>query len=281
MKMSRRGSKKKKYMSVKEMGDLLGIKKSERYWLLKKDYFKVIEAGGKMWVEMESFEKWYASQTRYHKITGEEPGREVTAVSLSVKEIAALLKTSEGSVYELIHKGRIPVIWEEGKIRILRKDFWGWYDCQIKYRLNKKDIPKEKGKDYLISVPELAGLLNISTGEVYRLAGDPEYDSCFTTTLVRDRIYISYRDFGRFLKSQDKYRYDPKRDPAVVRADGRCWLNIRQACWHAGVSKTTLINWCRQERFPVRRAGKNVRIPLTEFEEWLKKREEEGRKWHP
>ena len=31
----------KKYMSVKEMGDLLGIKKTDRYWLLKKGYFKV------------------------------------------------------------------------------------------------------------------------------------------------------------------------------------------------------------------------------------------------
>ena len=38
----------KKYMSVKEMGDLLGIKKTDRYWLLKKGYFKVVTIGGKI-----------------------------------------------------------------------------------------------------------------------------------------------------------------------------------------------------------------------------------------
>ena len=41
--MSATGTKKKKVMSVREMGELLGIGKSDRYWLLKKGYFKLLK----------------------------------------------------------------------------------------------------------------------------------------------------------------------------------------------------------------------------------------------
>lgn len=67
----------KKYMSVPEMGRLLGLKKTDRYWLVHKNFFKTEVILGKMRVELESFEKWYANQVKYHKVTGEEPGLEL------------------------------------------------------------------------------------------------------------------------------------------------------------------------------------------------------------
>ena len=56
----------KKYMSVPEMGRLLGLKKTDRYWLVHKNFFKTEVILGKMRVELESFEKWYANQDWYH-----------------------------------------------------------------------------------------------------------------------------------------------------------------------------------------------------------------------
>ena len=89
-------------MSVKEMGDLLGIRKTDRYWLVHKNAFETNTIRGKMWVNIESFEKWYANQVKYRKVTGEEPGLELKEWSLSPRDIAQLLEIPEYRVYELI-----------------------------------------------------------------------------------------------------------------------------------------------------------------------------------
>lgn len=41
----------KKYISVSEMGRLLGLKKTDRYWLVHKNFFKTEVILGKMRVE--------------------------------------------------------------------------------------------------------------------------------------------------------------------------------------------------------------------------------------
>ena len=47
---------KKKSMSVREMRRLLGLGKTESYWLVKKNYFDTVIIAGKMRVMIESFE---------------------------------------------------------------------------------------------------------------------------------------------------------------------------------------------------------------------------------
>lgn len=100
-------SPEKKYMSVPEMGRLLGLKKTDRYWLVHKNFFKTETIMGKMRVELESFEKWYANQVKYHKITGEEPGLELKQRSYSVQEIAQMLQVSESVVYDEMNKAGV------------------------------------------------------------------------------------------------------------------------------------------------------------------------------
>ena len=99
-------------------------------------------------------------------------------------------------------------------------------------------------------------------------------------SLIGDRMYVSWESFGRFLRKQEKYCYNPGKDPSIVKTGGSVFLNIRQACWYAKVSRPTLVSWCRQEHFTVKRVGNVVRIPLKEFDEWLDRRKEAGRKWH-
>ena len=36
---------------------------------------------------LPAFEKWYANQIKYHKVTREEPGKELKSRSYSVKEV--------------------------------------------------------------------------------------------------------------------------------------------------------------------------------------------------
>ena len=71
-----------KTMSVPEMRKLLGLKKTESYWLVHRNFFKTEIIGGVMRVDIESFEKWYANQIKHKKVNGEAPGRELTKTSL-------------------------------------------------------------------------------------------------------------------------------------------------------------------------------------------------------
>ena len=61
-------------MSVPEMRRLLGLGKTESYWLVKKGYFKTIIAGKRMRVMIDSFEEWYVGQTHYKKVITQEGG---------------------------------------------------------------------------------------------------------------------------------------------------------------------------------------------------------------
>ena len=61
--------KQKKSMSVMEMGKLLGLKKTDSYWLVNKNLFEVVIIGGKKRVMVDSFEAWYTGQAHYKKVT--------------------------------------------------------------------------------------------------------------------------------------------------------------------------------------------------------------------
>ena len=79
----------------------------DRYWLVHKNVFESKEIAGKIRINIASFEKWYANQIKYHKVTGEESGKELKSWSYSVKEVADLLGVDDYLVYELLKKNQI------------------------------------------------------------------------------------------------------------------------------------------------------------------------------
>lgn len=99
-------------MSVPTMRQMLGLKKTASYWLIKKQWFDVLIIHGEMRVVISSFETWYANQTHYRKVNGPPPGEELRKKSYSVKDISNLLGIGIDAVYDLIHreKFRIPCI---------------------------------------------------------------------------------------------------------------------------------------------------------------------------
>lgn len=60
-------SEDRKTMTVPQMRKMLGLKKTESYWLVHRNFFKTDIVNGHMMIDVESFEKWYAGQTRYQK----------------------------------------------------------------------------------------------------------------------------------------------------------------------------------------------------------------------
>ena len=61
-------------MSVPEMRRLLGLGKTDSYWLVHKNVFETILVAGKMRIKLDSFEKWYSMQIKYKKVDGPPPG---------------------------------------------------------------------------------------------------------------------------------------------------------------------------------------------------------------
>lgn len=62
-------------MSVPKMRRMLGLGKTASYWLVKKNYFETIVVAGRMRIMLDSFERWYQSQTHYKKSEEQEKGK--------------------------------------------------------------------------------------------------------------------------------------------------------------------------------------------------------------
>ncbi len=130
----RRPTQKRTWMTVPEMGKLLGLKKTDRYWLVHKNVFESKEIAGKIRINIASFEKWYANQIKYHKVTGEEPGKELKSWSYSVKEVTDLLGVDEYLVYDLLKKNQMEAVIVDYWKRIPKESFQNWYKSQSRYR---------------------------------------------------------------------------------------------------------------------------------------------------
>ena len=124
----------KKSMSVTEMRKLLGIGKTDSYWLVKKNYFETVIIAGKMRVMVESFENWYDNQLHYKKVNGDPCGKNWTAITMSVQETARLLGISETSLYELLKQKPFKTVKVGMYTRIYIDSFEDWYKTQSHYK---------------------------------------------------------------------------------------------------------------------------------------------------
>ena len=274
-------------MSVTELGKILGLKKTERYWLLHKGYFESRVYLGQLWIIRDSFEKWYAGQVKYHKVNGEEPGEELKKRSYSVRDIAQMLDLHEATVYELLKREHLDTIEVDKWLRVPKEAFDTWYQSQKRYRTREdreKDVEAEKN---CITMPEMAGLLGITRQQVYAILKDINYRHYFDVIEIAGRRRITWDSFNAFLDGQEKYYLQSGSDTgklATYRGRKRMaeeesltknigneeYLTIDEACVMAGTSKTTLSKkWLRKGCFHVVKTRGIVRILRREFEAWL------------
>ena len=181
----RRPTQKRTWMTVPEMGKLLGLKKTDRYWLVHKNVFESKEIAGKIRINIASFEKWYANQIKYHKVTGEEPGKELKSWSYSVKEVADLLGVDDYLVYDLLKKNQMEAVIVDYWKRIPKESFQNWYKSQSRYR-TKEDREKDALlEDATITMPEMAQLLGTTRSAVYTILDNPKYWYSFICRNIR------------------------------------------------------------------------------------------------
>lgn len=285
-----------KLMSVSELGTILGLKKTDRYWLVHKNYFETQLYLGKIWINRESFEQWYANQVKYHKVNGEEPGKELKKRSYSVRETAQMLRIHEATVYEIIKRDRLETIEVDGWRRIPKEVFDRWYAMQDRYRTREdreRDADLEKNS---ITMPEMARLLGVERREIYGILKSSRYKDLFTIIIVAGRKRITRESFDRFLDSQEKYRLNayPEifgREPEENRVlsnfrqkkvmetgsakeiGSTDYLTMEEAALLADVSRTTVYDWMRNGRFRHKKVGKSIRIDRRSFNDWLETKE--------
>ena len=193
-------------ISVREMGDLLGLKKTERYWLIHKNYFETKTAIGKMWVDIASFENWYANQLKYRKVTGEEPGQKIREWTYSARDISQMLGIVEAGAYDLIKRESIETVIIEDRIRVPKNAFYKWYAGQSHYRTQEDRRADAKREESSLSLPQMAALLGVPRNTVYSILRDQRYQHFFEIIVVADRKRVTKESFAAFLKGQDHYR---------------------------------------------------------------------------
>lgn len=290
------------YMSVREMGDLLGLKKTDRYWLVHKQFFETRTVAGKMWVDVASFERWYANQVKYHKITGEEPGSELKAGSYSPRDISEMLGICEQGVYELIKKHQIETIMVDYWKRVPKEAFWRWYKSQSHYK-TEEDREKEAALVAAsVSMPEMARMLGTTRQKVYQILKDPRYQHFFDFIEIGGRRRITRESLQHFLDGQNDYRPAEEKikeireaclaEPEGSRRDEEKsheqdsvetvktvdhldveYLTLQEAAGLAGISRQSLCKYIDQGVIEgAEKCGGRVRIPKQEFGKWMIRR---------
>lgn len=178
----------KKSISVPEIRRILGLGKTESYWLIKKGYFKTIMLFGKIRVMTDSFEEWYANQFHYKRRT--ERRRQNWRHTMSIRETADILGIAPTTVYSLISKNLFTVLTISGKKRIEKRALKN--DMLIKANITtttrrllmmfeekiaKLNSQQDRKKSY--SVPEIQKILKVERHTVYKLIKEGHFKAAF------------------------------------------------------------------------------------------------------
>lgn len=269
----------KKTMSITEMGALLGLKKTESYWLANKHFFKLVYLRDRARVDIESFEKWYANQVTYHKVDGEPPGEDLRQSSLSARDISILLGISEARAYDVINEQNLPIITVDYRMRVPREAFERWYQHQRHYRT----VADQKQEAFIeaatISMPEMARLLGVSRSTVYSILKSKKYGGQFEIRILGDQKRITKESFQRWYENQDRYWVESDRakftkymkeqvNGDIRHAGNDKYYTLDEIHVIFGCNRKTLYSWIQKNYFPAVKVGWSYRIPRKEFNAW-------------
>ena len=271
-------------MSVPEMRKLLGLKKTDSYWLVHKNLFKTQIIGGMMRIDLESFEKWYANQVKYKKVGGEEPGKELREKSYSFKEAANILGIHDCDLYDIWKNEKLEYITVDFVRRIPVDIFEKWYADQDVYR-KVTHIPtaEEMENDY-ICLQDAADLLGISREKLAKIARSEEIGRLLDSTICNNKRWITRKSFQLFLNAQNVYyilddgdkqeKSQMLQEKDTVSLEIKEYISRQEAAELAGVSVSTVTKWMQSGEFQCVGAGKVLRVHRQQFLNWLNEHRE-------
>ena len=184
--------KKKTTMSVPEMQRLLGLGKTDAYWLVKKQCFETAIINGKIRIIIDSFEHWYARQ-------------ELRAESYSPQELAEELGIGFSTIYDIIQRYNIKTFKVDSWLRISKRDFLDWYKTQTRYRTRADRARDAALEAQTMTMPEVAQILGIPRKAVYHiLLYGPDRDK-FDFVFIAGRRRVTKESFERWHADQSRF----------------------------------------------------------------------------
>ena len=178
-------SEERKKMTVPQMRKMLGLKKTESYWLVHRNFFQTDIVNGHMMIDVESFEKWYANQVKHRKVDGPEPGAELTKMSYSFAEVAEMLGVSGAVVYEIWDKNNLETFTVDFVKRIPKEVFEKWYTGQTRYQKRQHGSHLGAKRSSYISRDEAARIAGVAPATISRWAGEGYFRYTKTDKILR------------------------------------------------------------------------------------------------
>lgn len=257
-------------MSVTEMRRLLGLGKTDSYWLVHQGYFETILVNGKMRVVIDSFEAWYAMQTKHRKVTGEEPGTRLHEETLSAGEIAELLGVSKQQANVLIRQEKLPFVKIHCQFQIPKADFERWYASQNHYV--KRQEKEMTLNDSYMPAPEIARRLGVGRNTVYSILSSRQGKAMLETVRLGDRLYVEKDSFTRWLASQSRYKEQRHVSPPRIqlrKPKNPAYYTVEEVCRFYGMRHAELYEKLQNGDLPAIRSRRTWRINRKEFDELL------------
>ena len=275
-------------MSVVEMGQILGLCKTEAYWLVHKKYFETTLVQGIMRVNIASFEHWYANQLKRRKVDGTPPGEELRSCSYSIQEIADLLSVSNDVIYTLVKRHRIETFQADSCMRVRKDVFEKWYQAQTMYRTQEDRERDAELEQASMTMPRMAKLLGITRDEVYSILGKKKNHGVFEIIVVAGKKRITYDSFERWYQNQHHYQKITERpsrlqaEPEMVDDEQRNALlcsdrtsfTVSEAAHLIGVPKREIYRMIEEELLDSVSSGRKIRIRRSALSWWLSPQDE-------
>lgn len=272
-------------MSVREMRQMLGLGKTDSYWLCHQGFFETILVNGKMRVVIDSFEEWYAMQTKHRKVTGEMPGSRLHEETLSAKEISQLLGISTQQANILIRQAQFPFIKVHSRFHVSKEAFDRWYDSQDHYIRQQERTAALNGN--WLSVSQIAERLGVNRSTAYSIVISKRRQSILNTIRLGDRSYVKATDFECWLNSQSKYKPVPERSRRkkaqkinkphlqLRKPKNPNYYTVEEICRFYSMRHAELYEKLQSGDIPALKTGKTWRIKKSEFDEILTGRSNE------
>lgn len=283
--------KKRTTMSVAEMRRILGLGKTDSYWLIHKECFKTVLINGKMRVDIASFEKWYSNQVKHKKVDGPPPGEELKARSYSPREAAAILGIDESSFYYLIKRDHIPTILVDTWIRISKDEFENWYKTQKKHRTAEDKERDRELEESTLTMPEMAKELGITRSNVYSILKGKRNQGKFEIVTVADKKRITKESFEKWYAGQDRYikvsdrsekeqkaielNKKVKKKPRLIVEPDKATYSVPETAVLLDITVKEVYEQIRCGNLEVMRLGNKFRIRRDDIHWWLAQQKKE------
>lgn len=191
-------------ISIPELRKMLGIGKTESYWILQNRGLRTFIIKGRKRIRKEDFWDWYGKQTKHKLLDGPPPGSVLQKTSYSVRELTELLSVSRDTIYTLLKKNVFDTFQADNHTRVTKDSFERWYAGQSHFR---KAEDRKKEADALqtsYSMPEIARLLGIHRNTVYEIL--KKRKELFEMIEIAGQKRVTADSFEAWYQAQSRYK---------------------------------------------------------------------------